>query len=254
MGARARAVHRGADGSVHYLLSTPESSLLIVTDPVVGMTKIPFDGPCRLIPRSPLLPAGYDAVDYQSVGAEGSMLVSVRAGERPSIYGVTGLCDSCMAGPHDWSLWPVCPGEGERQVFGPPAAVPASEPVSVSGAVPDEHVGKEVRRRRFFEREPDPEPVPVPVPQVAPVVSVQVERAARALAGEVWRYGAQPRGRLLRPGLNPESAEQYLAHAVAQEWVRVDGDVLRPGVVDPRPVDVTDLAGIDSPAWGPWFG
>jgi hypothetical protein len=86
MGARARAVYRGADGSVHYLSSTAESSVLIVTDPAVGMTKIPFDGPCRLVPRSPLLPAGYDAVDYRSVGASGSTLVSVSPGERPSIW------------------------------------------------------------------------------------------------------------------------------------------------------------------------
>jgi hypothetical protein len=279
MGARARAVHRGADGSVHYLSSTPDGSLLIITDPAVGVTRIPFDGPCRLIPRSPLLPAGYDAVDYRSIGASGSTLVSVRPGERPFTYGVTGLCDSCMDGPHDFGLWPVCPGEGERQVFGP-APVPASEPVSVSRGVPDEPVGREELQRRFYERKRESEPVPVSVAEPASVGAAsepapvadsaeesdvdefleldgdeepvkkpdsEVLRNARLLAQRVWSGGGQPRHVLEPRGAVAAAFDEPLNEAIAQRWIRIQGDRIVPGVRSPFPKG-------ESGGWGPGDG
>ena len=114
----AEVVHRGSDGSAHFLSSSAGGSLLIITDPAVGVVKIPFDGPCRLTPRSPNLPAGYDAVDYESVGVSGSTMVSVHPGEMPSSYSVAGVCFACVAGPHDYSLWPVCPGDRVREDAG----------------------------------------------------------------------------------------------------------------------------------------
>ena len=115
----AEVVHRGSDGSAHFLSSSAGSSLLIITDPAVGVVKIPFDGPCRLTPRSPNLPAGYDAVDYESVGVSGSTMVSVHPGEMPSSSrSVAGVCFACVAGPHDYSLWPVCPGDRVREDAG----------------------------------------------------------------------------------------------------------------------------------------
>jgi hypothetical protein len=113
LGARARAVHRGADGSVHFLSSGPTSSELIITDPVARLSRLHFDGPCRLKPRNPNLPVTYVAVDYESIGAEGSSMISVSPGERPFIHGLGGGCFSCMDGSHDFGLWPVCPGEGD---------------------------------------------------------------------------------------------------------------------------------------------
>jgi len=47
MSRLAKAVHRGADGSVHYLASSRDGSELIITDPVVGLSRVHFDGPCR---------------------------------------------------------------------------------------------------------------------------------------------------------------------------------------------------------------
>jgi hypothetical protein len=75
MTALAKAVHRGDDGSVHYLVSTPESSLLVITDPVLGVDRIPFDGPVRMLPpRAPLGVPGEvtGVVEYESISASGS--------------------------------------------------------------------------------------------------------------------------------------------------------------------------------------
>jgi hypothetical protein len=124
MSAVAKAVHRGTDGSVHYLMSGAESSLLVVTDPALGVDRIEFDGPVRMLPpRTPLGVAGEVAgvVEYESISASGSTRVSVRPGEVPFTYSM-GVCFSCSFPPpdragmgHDYELWPVCPGgKGSR--------------------------------------------------------------------------------------------------------------------------------------------
>lgn len=81
MSAVAKAVHRGSDGSVHYLMSTPDSSLLVITDPVLGVRRIPFDGPCRLLPQD----SKSDAAHYESISATGSTRVVVWPGQEPAI-------------------------------------------------------------------------------------------------------------------------------------------------------------------------
>jgi len=109
MSRLAKAVHRGADGSVHYLASSRDGSELIITDPVVGLSRINFDGPCRLVSRSPSLPASYDAVEYESITVSGSSSVSVRPGQPPFEHSIGGVWWACMHGDHDFSVWQVCP-------------------------------------------------------------------------------------------------------------------------------------------------
>jgi hypothetical protein len=117
--AIAKAVHRGVDGSVHYLLSPPDGSLLIVTDPKVGVSKVPFDGPCRLMPRDPRLPVGYNAIHYESISGTESTLITVHPGRPPFENTIGGVCSSCMHGEHDFELWPVCPRDvrGDRRTM-----------------------------------------------------------------------------------------------------------------------------------------
>jgi hypothetical protein len=95
MSRLAKAVHRGADGSVHYLASSRDGSELIITDPVVGLSRINFDGPCRLVSRSPSLPASYDAVEYKSTTVSGSSSVSVRPGQPPFEHSIGGVGPAC---------------------------------------------------------------------------------------------------------------------------------------------------------------
>jgi hypothetical protein len=71
----AKAVHRGSDGSVHYLVSAVKSSLLVVTDPGLGVRRIELDGLCRLISAHPS-----GAVRYEAVGAAESTTVDVAPG------------------------------------------------------------------------------------------------------------------------------------------------------------------------------
>jgi hypothetical protein len=60
-----------------------------------------------------------------------------------------------------------------------------------------------------------------------------VERAATQIAQKVWSTSAKTRSQLF-DGLNPNSAEEFLAHAIAMQWLRIDGDRIAPGLVDPR--------------------
>lgn len=97
------------------------------------------------------------------------------------------------------------------------------------------------RKRRLFGVRPAPAPAPV---------SVDVERAAKGLAAQVWSYGSRPRARLFT-GINPAVVEEFLAHAIAMQWVVVDGDQIAAGKINPSPGDMTHLADIDGPSWGP---
>jgi hypothetical protein len=127
MTAVAKAVHRGADGSVHFLSSTPDRSVLIITDPVLGKDEITFDGPVRLVPPR----AGSGAVEYESISASGSTTVHVSPGQRDLIREVGGLCTYCCFPPlgqlgrsHDYELWPVCPGDARRRKDHAPGTPP----------------------------------------------------------------------------------------------------------------------------------
>jgi hypothetical protein len=262
LGARARAVWRGDRDQVHHLSSTPDGSLLIITDPAVGVVKIPFDGPCRLVPRSPNLPAGYDAVEYESVGVSGSTMVSVHPGEAPSSYSVTGVCfGCCMGGPHDFSLWSVCPGEqradaaaGHGVVYpvyvdgepsfdaGPLGSEPVVEPASEPVAIAAPELGPELASApedddidEFLELDGD-ESVKKP--------EAEVVRNARLLAQRVWSGGGQPRHVLEPRGAIPSEFDALLNEGIAQRWIRIQSELIVPGVRSPFPRG-------ESGGWGP---
>src|SRR5215211_3053109 len=92
--------------------------------------------------------------------------------------------------------------------------------------------------------------VPTHTPEPAPpVVSEEVERAATTLATKVWSSGARPRDQLL-PRLNQATAEEFVAYAVHRNWLRVDGDQIIRGSVDPQPaVTFRSLTGDGSRAY-----
>jgi hypothetical protein len=89
-----------------------------------------------------------------------------------------------------------------------------------------------------------------PEPDTAPV-SVDVERAAKGLAAQVWSYGSRRRDRLF-VGINPAVVEEFLAYAVAMQWVVVDDALVSPGKVDPSPTGTTNLADIEYLGLGPF--
>jgi hypothetical protein len=107
MAAVAEAVFRGADGSVHYLSSTIEGSMLIITDPATGVSRIPIDGPARLVAQ---FPSG--AARYEAIGATVSTTVDVSPGQGPYIREM-GLCDYCFthSDGHDWEALAVRSGQ-----------------------------------------------------------------------------------------------------------------------------------------------
>ena len=162
----AKAVHRGVDGSVHYLSSSDTFSLLIIADPAYGAAKavkIVLDGPCRKLARGPNLPAGYRGVEYESISANGSTLITVSPGRQPFEHTIVGVCSSCMDGEHDFELWPVCPRPLAQPVKKPSSA---SSPVtSAAPSTPPEAPAKGKARVRWLDaRKPAPEPEPEPVP------------------------------------------------------------------------------------------
>jgi hypothetical protein len=85
--------------------------------------------------------------------------------------------------------------------------------------------------------------------QDAPVPP-DVERAAKGLAAQVWSYGSRTRAQLFA-GIAPAVVEEFLSYAVAQQWVIADADLVSPGRINPSLGDMTHLADIDGPSWGP---
>jgi hypothetical protein len=172
MTAVAKAVYRGSDGSVHYLSSSPDHSLLIITDPVLGVERIEFDGPAQLTshPKS-------DGVGYVSVSASTTTTtVAVGPGQPPLIHQY-GFCFPCAFPPlgqavegHDFELWPQCPsGDPHRKRRADadsdnivPLPEPSREPGSPSstgtGAEPTEP-SRGKPRVRVLDAEPESEPV-----------------------------------------------------------------------------------------------
>jgi hypothetical protein len=105
---------------------------------------------------------------------------------------------------------------------------------------------------RPFRSKPEPvseEPAALE-PPVVDEVSRSVRDAANVLAQRIWSTGAQPRSHLLR-GINPPDAERYLSHAVAQDWVVVDGDLVIRGAVNPVPLPEPVSALEQRLRWGP---
>jgi hypothetical protein len=105
-------VHRGTDGSVHYLSSSPEGSDLIFTSPAFGVAQEHFDGPVRMVKSR----AGHM---YEMISAtESTTITPMTTGML--LHTIGGICFHC-AGPdadwalpynerHDYDLWPHCPG------------------------------------------------------------------------------------------------------------------------------------------------
>jgi hypothetical protein len=172
MSAVAKAVHRGANGSVHYLSSTVDGSLLIIADPAYGVVKIPLDGPCRQVPRGPNLPAGYRGVVYESVSATGSTQITVSPGRRPFEHTIGGVCSCCVLGVHDFELWPVCPrrnGPNPRDYMAPGDDGGEAVNVELYRMNPGRIVDAVEAPAQVLEAEPIPEPEPEPVRGKAPV-------------------------------------------------------------------------------------
>ena len=112
---------------------------------------------------------------------------------------------------------------GWQQVWRPfgPKTEPVSEeaPASEQGDVP--------------EVEPQ---APAPKPSPVPDVPRTVQHAANTLAQRVWAVQVTSRGELLQ-GVGPPNADRYLAYAVANDWVQVDGNRITRGLVNPVPPD-----------------
>jgi hypothetical protein len=252
MSTLAKAVHRGSDGSVHYLSSNVDGSTLVITDPKLGrVPPIRVDGLCRLSYRT-----GGDRVEYEAIGTVCSTLVSVSPGD-PPLISEYGFCTSCMAGDHDYELWPNCPSEGVRERAKGQRAAATTEPTTGLQLV--------------SEPEPDPVVAPVPVTEPEPeparrgarlrslsgkpgtdAVDVDPEdvvQPARSLASRVWASGPTSKMQL-RNGLPAASVDRYLECAQDRNWLDVGWEVVARGSVDPRPTDVTWLADIDGPSWG----
>jgi hypothetical protein len=249
MSTLAKAVWRGDSGAVHYLSSTPEGSVLIVTDPVLGVERVHLDGPCRMV-------TGSSSYMYLSISATGSTQITPTAtGLLISEY---GFCTYCMTGPHDYELWPVCPSERIRQQLDGqlevPPVVPVEklepDPVPVEkppGPAPEPALDpaqpvRGARLRSLFRLPGDP----ADTPQVDP----EVEEAARVLASRVWASGPSSRT-WLRNGLPAALVDQYLLLAQDRHWLDVGREVVNRGLVDPRPRDVSDLSQVDGVTWGP---
>jgi hypothetical protein len=172
MTAVAKAVYRGSDGSVHYLMSTPDSSLLVVTDPALGVRRFSFDGPCRLT-RS-----GADSVQYESISATGSATVTVWPGQEP-LFSEYGFCTSCAFPPlgqpgrnHDYEQWPVCPsGDRAKPAPAPERVQEPAQPSSTGTAGRPTKPSRGKARVRVLDAEPArvPEPAPEPVRGMMPV-------------------------------------------------------------------------------------
>lgn len=175
MNAVAKAVHRGADGSVHYLSSTVDGSLLIIADPAYGAVKIPLDGPCRQVPRGPNLPAGYVTVAYESISATGNTLITVRPGRPPFEHTIGGVCSSCMFGEHDFGLWPVCPS-GNRHKKRDTESVDEPGTSAAPSTPPDAPAKGKARVLRLDAKKPAPEPGMPPAPAAEPMRSRQERR------------------------------------------------------------------------------
>ena len=92
------------------------------------------------------------------------------------------------------------------------------------------------------ELKPEPEAAPTPEPAAAapapavPAVSGAVAGTARTLAVQVHQRRVKPKADYFTHGIPTADAEAWIAYAVGQGWVVEDGDLLRPGKVNPEPM------------------
>jgi hypothetical protein len=201
MSTLAKAVHRGADGSVHYLATTAEGSLLIITDPVLGVRRLPFDGPCRLVRQ------GGGSAEYESISATSSISVTVNPGQEPLISELIGICTACvfpLVGQpdkgHDYGLWPYCPSSDREKDGNVVPLPPRSEPV-----------------RERVPAEPVQEPEPASSPGTsAPIGAVSASaEGAQSDAGVRWLDDTR---RAPDPQYTPASEEPVTPPEIRWGW------------------------------------
>jgi hypothetical protein len=87
---------------------------------------------------------------------------------------------------------------------------------------------------------PEPEPtVDIEVARDVPAVSKDVEDAAKHIAISVHSAGGKLRSQLFPRRLREADEAAYLGHAVALQWLVVEGVQVRPGPVHPQPRTTT---------------
>jgi hypothetical protein len=178
------------------------------------------DGPSGLHPMARLRAVG-EAID-----------IAEETGQLP-----TRAQAEAAAKPH---LYHSVLGVDLQKALGTATGVPpVAEPVDL------ESEAETMRGELFRANSPPPKPVPESEPAVAveaapvPAVTKDVEDAARQLAEQVHSSSAKPRTQLFRPGLNPSDEAAYSAHAVAMQWLVVEGEWVHPGPVHPQPRTTT---------------
>jgi hypothetical protein len=215
---------------------------------VLGVERIPFDGPVQLVSRGPFHSSDDASVQYESIGAGGSTRVTVSPRQPAFVHTVRGMCWSCMDGSHDFELWPFCPrGRTAPQSGIRTSARPTETPQNPPDGPARVPVG-------------DPEPAQTPqqgMATVPPLPSPAVESTARTLAIQVRQSGVKPKSAYAAHGIPPGDVEAWISHAVNQQWVVVDGEFLRPGSVSPHVVaDLPAEEPVTPPEvrWGPGPG
>jgi hypothetical protein len=166
---------------------------------------------------------------YSSVSAEGHELMIIHADRSASSSIVGGWCPDCAFGPE--CTWPDCPrrsqtGKGAETVDPfraiPPLPRTVEAPPKTVQDVPDKAV------------EPGAVPAVDPAAEsTSPPVPDYVQRAAKALALDVWRDSVLSRARYFS-GIFPLSVDLYLNHAIDMGWV-VPHRTFLAGMVVKRP-------------------
>jgi hypothetical protein len=146
---------------------------------------------------------------YISVTAEGSELRTYDGDGSRSSHFIGGVCLDCAAGGP--CTWPDCSNRNRRggRIEAGVESASAVDGLASTGLAEVEQLSTG----------------PSPVPEVRP----ETVRDARTLAFQVRSRGVMHRDRFL-------GAETILDCAIAQQWVTVDDNQLRPGPVNPEPM------------------
>jgi hypothetical protein len=162
---------------------------------------------------------------YSCVDAEGTSLMMLCPGKLPFSSMVVGFCLECLLAHAEGAEHcdrPVCPRDSSVELASP-----------VTELAPDDRVS-----------EPVTAPVSAPVQELVPdirrpaSVSPITADSALQLARTVWGWGQVDRANHFR-GINPQSSEKWIAHAIDMQWVIADGDLIKKGPVDPTPPDLS---------------
>jgi hypothetical protein len=225
---------------------------------------------------------------YVGVDADGTEILIIRPDGTRFSSTVVGWCFHCLGGSCGR---PECPRDWSVDLDSP---APVAAPLPVTELARDDHVsdpvsGSEPVSAPAPERDPLPRtgpvrlmpagerlaPVEESVPDVkkdpgqagshvaasgglqpVPVepVSELVSSGARQIASAVWERGELSKA-VLFYRTAADSAERRLAHAVAMQWVVVDGNQVKKGPVNPVPTEPALSYREARTRWGPdWVG